>query len=319
MSRYIRNTTVLIKIEGTYGTDAVPTGAANAILVSDVSINPVTDNVKRDLIRTWMGASEELIGNKHIEIDMTVELQNGGTAGAAPAWGPLIRACGFAEALLTVPARVEYTPVSAGFEGVSIYYYMDGVLHKAIGCRGTVDFDESVGVRPVMKFKFLGVDAGVSAATPSGVSFTGFKTPVVVTEDNVSQFLLGCTYAAGVLSAGTAHTSRGLTFNIGGDVKYVPTLGGQSVDITNREGTGKITLDLSAADEVTMKDAITANTLTSIGMVLGLTAGYKVLTFLPACQRTNPKTEEVDGRAMLAMDLRLIPLVGNDEIRLVLL
>jgi len=159
----------------------------------------------------------------------------------------------------------------------------------------------------------------VSAATPAGVSFAGFKTPVVVTEANVSQFLLGCTYATGVLAAGAAHTSRGLTFSLGADAKYVATLGAQSADITGRDATGKLTLDLDAAAEVAMRGAIDANTLVSVGMVLGLVEGYKVLTFLPACQRTNPKTEDVEGRAMMAMDLRLIPLAGNDEIRLVLL
>lgn len=319
MPRYIRNTTVLAKIETTYGVDSIPTGAANAILVSDVSVDPVADNVKRDLIRAYMGAAEELVGNKHIEISMTVELQNGGTAGTAPAWGPLIRACGFAEAALITPARVEYNPVSTGFEGVSIYYYLDGVLYKALGCRGSVDFDLSVGGRPVMKFKFLGVDAGVSAAVPVGVSFAGFKTPSAVTKANVSSFLLGCTYALGVLTGGTPQTSRGLSFNLGADVKYIPTLGGQSVDIVNRDATGKMTLDLAAIDEVAMKTAIDANTLTSVGMVLGAVAGLQVMLFLPTCQRINPKTEDVDGKAMMAMDLRLTPLVGNDEIRLILL
>ncbi len=319
MARYIRNTTVLAKVESAYGTDAVPTGAANAILVSDVSINPIADNVDRKLIRSFMGASEELIGNKHIELDMTVELQGGGTAGTAPAWGPLLRACGFTEAALLTPSRVEYTPVSTGFEGVSIYYYLDGVLYKAIGCRGSVDFGLGIGERPTMKFKFVGVDAGVSAATPTGVSFTGFKTPLAVTQANVSQFLLGCTYATGVLTAGTAHTSRGLEFSLGADVKYIPTLGGQSADIVDRSSTGKMTLDLAAADEVTMKTAIDANTLTSIGMTLGSVAGLKTTVFLPTCQRINPKTEDVDGRAMMGMDLRLVPNTGNDEIRIVML
>lgn len=319
MPRYMRNTTILAKVETTYGTDAVPTGAANAILVSDVSIDPINDNVDRNLMRPFMGASEQLVGNKHLEISMTVELQNGGTAGTAPAWGPLLRACGFAEAALLTPGRVEYTPVSTGFESASIYYYTDGVLYKALGARGTVDFDLGVGNRPVMKLKFWAIDGGPSAATPSGVSFAGFKAPVAVTQANVSQFLLGCTYATGALSAGTAYTSRGLTFNLGADVKYIPTLGGQSVDITDRAATGHMTLDLDAAAEVTMKTAIDANTLTSIGMVLGATTGYKTLVYLPTVQRTNPKYEDVEGRVMLGMDLRLTPSAGNDEIKVVML
>lgn len=319
MSRYMRNTTILAKIETTYGTDSVPAGGADAILVSDVSIDPVAANVNRELIRPYMGASEELVGSKHLAINMTVELQNGGTAGTAPAWGPLIRACAMAEAALATPDRVEYTPITSSHESVTIYYYADGVLYKATGCRGNVDFDLSINGRPVMKFSFIGIDAGESANTPTGVDFSSFKTPVVVTDANVGDFKLGATYAAGVLSDGTDHVSRGLTFNLNNDNKYIPTLGGESVDIVDRAATGKMTLDLSAAQEVSMKADIDANTLTSIGMTLGATAGYKIMVFLPAAQRVTPKYEDVDGRLMLGMDLRLVPSAGNDEVRIILL
>lgn len=38
MTRLVRKTAILAKIETTYGTDAVPTGIANAILISNQSI-----------------------------------------------------------------------------------------------------------------------------------------------------------------------------------------------------------------------------------------------------------------------------------------
>ena len=59
-ARYHRNTAILAKIEATYGTDATPTEAANALLVSNVSINPLNaQNVSRDLIRPFLGGSEQ--------------------------------------------------------------------------------------------------------------------------------------------------------------------------------------------------------------------------------------------------------------------
>lgn len=319
MSRLIKNTTILAKIETTYGTDSIPTGAANAILVSECSINHVYNNVARNLIRSFLGASEELVGTKYIEISFKVELQNGGTAGTAPAWGPLLRACAFAEATLATPSRVEYTPVSTSFESLSMYYYMDGVLHKALGCLGTVDFGLGIGERAEMTFKFVGIDAGATAAAPSGVSYTGFKTPMVVTKNNVSQFLIGCTYAAGALSAGTAYVSRGLTFSANNAVQFTPLIGAETVDLTDRQATGALSLDLTAAQEVTLRADIAANTLTSVGMKLGATAGYAVMVYLPTCQRINPKYEDVNGKLMVAMDLRLVPSAGNDEMRIVLL
>jgi len=320
MARYIRNTTILAKIETTYGTDSIPTGAANSMLVSNVTVAPVHENVSRDLIRSYMGASEQLVGTRYISLDFTVELQGSGTAGTIPAWGALMRACSFAEADLLTPDRIEYSPVSSAQEGVSIYYYLDGVLWKALGCRGTCDIDLTVGARPTMSFKFFGIDGGATAATPSGVSYTSFKTPVTVTAANSDDFLIGnVTYAAGVLSGGTASCTRGMNISLGNDYKHVPTLCGESVDITGREITGSMVIDLAAAAEVTEITAINANTTTAIGWTLGTVAGYKVMIYAPAVQRINPKYEDVDGRAMLSVDLRFLPSAGNDELKLIML
>ena len=50
MARYVRNTVVLAKVESTYGTDSTPTGTANSMLVSNLSINPLNaGNVDRAL------------------------------------------------------------------------------------------------------------------------------------------------------------------------------------------------------------------------------------------------------------------------------
>ena len=80
MSRYTRNTTILAKAESSYGVDIIPTGAANAILVSEADFNANYNNVSRNLIRSFMGASEELDGTKHNAMNFSVELQGGGTA-----------------------------------------------------------------------------------------------------------------------------------------------------------------------------------------------------------------------------------------------
>jgi len=319
MSRYMRNTTLLAKVETGYGVDIVPTGAANAMLVSDVTITHTYANVGRDLIRSFMGGSEELVGTKHVSIECTVELQGSGTAGTAPAWGPLLRACGFAESDLTTPDRVEYAPVSSSFESASIYYYMDGALHKALGCRGNVEINAAIGDRPTLKFSLLGIDAGVTAATPSGVTYASFKTPLVITDANVAEFLMGCTYATGAFTGGSSVCSRGLTLNAGLDVQYIPTLGCEGVDIVSRAATGSLSLDLAAAAEVTAMTAVEANTLSSIGMTLGASAGYITRVFVPYVQRTNPKYEDVSGRAHVSFDLRCVPgATGNDEIKIIL-
>ena len=101
MARYVRNSAVLAKIESVYGTDPVPTGGANAMLVSNQSKPKLVNNlVDRALLRSYFGGSEQLVGTRYLEIAFDVELAGSGTAGTAPAWAPLLRASAFAETLI---------------------------------------------------------------------------------------------------------------------------------------------------------------------------------------------------------------------------
>ncbi|MEG1971187.1 MAG: phage tail tube protein, partial [Burkholderiaceae bacterium] len=179
MPRILRNTAILAKVETTYKTDAVPTGAANALLVSNMSITPLNaQNVNRDLVRGYFGGSDQLVGTSNVQTSFDVELAGSGAAGTAPAWGALLQACGYAE-VVTSGQRVEYTPVSTGIKSVTIYYYLDGTLHKLIGARGTFQLraDMQTG-RPVISFSFTGLDGGIAAAANPAMALAAWKTPV---------------------------------------------------------------------------------------------------------------------------------------------
>lgn len=316
MSRFVRKSAVLAKIESAYGTDATPTGAANAILVSNLSINPLNaQNVDRDNIRTYFGASEQLVGTANIEVGFDVEIQSSGAAGTAPAFGPLLRACGLAETI-TASTRVEYNPITDSMESATIYYYSDGALHKLLGARGSFDIKMGVGERPVFNFKFVGKDGGISAAANPSLTLTGFKTPAVITDSNTNDLLLGCTYATGSLSGGTSYVSKGLELSSGNDVQFIPLLGSEQVGIVNRAMTGKVALELTAAQEVTFMGTVKANTTQSIGLQHGSTAGYISILYAPAAQLINPAKEEQNGLLLCGYDMRLMPSAGNDELQL---
>jgi hypothetical protein len=316
-ARLIRNTAVLAKIEVTYKTDPIPTGAANAILVSNVSINPLNaQNVDRDLIRPWLGGSEQLVGPAFKEVSYDVELAGSGAAGTAPAFGVLLRACALAEAI-TAANRVDYTPISSAFESVTQYVYDDGVLHKFLGCRGNVSFAIGLAERPVLRFRFLAIDGGESAASASGVTYASFQKPVVVTDTNSGDITIGCTYSAGSLAGGTTYPSRGLELDLGNSVVHTHLLGAEEIDITQRQVTGSMRLDLTAAQEVSQMTSIRANTTTGLGLVHGTTAGNICGVFMPNTQLINPNRDDFNGRRLSAFDLRAVPgaATGNDEFR----
>ena len=321
MARFMRNAAILAKLESTYGADAVPVGASDALLVSNMSIEQLNaSNVSRDLVRPYFGSSEQLVGTSNITVSFDIELVGSGTAGAAPAWGKLLQACAMTETVFA-GSRVEYLPNTDGTttKSLTIYYHLDGVLHTLLGARGTVSGKMGVGERPVMTFKFTGVDGGIAAIANPSATLTAWKTPLVITDPNTGDLTLGCSYSAGALSGGTAYPSLGLEFDIGNTVAHIPLLGGESVDVTQREAKGMAALDLTPAQHVAMMANVKTNTLLSMGLVHGITAGYKVLLHAPGVQLTSPAYEDKDGRALVKFDLMFTPVAGNDELRIVAL
>lgn len=317
MTRYIRNTVILAKLEVTPGTDSVPTGAANALLVSDMSITPLdAKNIDRNNIRGFFGANEQLVGSASVKCSFTVELAGSGAAATAPAWGALFLACAMAEGLLTVPNRVEYTPVSTALKTATIYYYDDGVLHKLFASMGNCTLSAKVGERPSLKFEFVGLDGGIAAAANATPTLTAWKTPVAMTMANVTDITLGATYAAGALTGGTVYPSTGLELQLGNALNFTPLLSSERVNITNREVTGSTELELTAAQEVAFMALVKANTVQSLGMVIGTATGYKMIVHAPAVQLINPKKVDLDGTRLIGYDLRLVPVSGNDELRI---
>lgn len=314
MSRYIRNSALLAKLEVTEGTDSVPTGADNAMLVSDVTVNPLNaQNVDRDLIRNYFGASEQLVGTNYVELGFTVELAGSGVAGTAPKWGPLLEACGFA--FTDAAAFVSYQPDEPGAQkSVTIYYYDDDVLHKLLGAKGNLQPSALVGERPMLRFSFLGQYGGITAAANPSTTLTGFQKPQVVTNTNTGDLLFGCTYAAAVLTGGTSKVSRGLTLDLGNAVAFTPLLGAEYIDITNRAIIGKVQLDLSAAAEVSFMADVKDNVTQSVGLQHGTVAGNIVGFYMPSVQFINPTKDDVNGRRLIGADLRSVPVAGNDDL-----
>ena len=319
MSRLINKTVVLAKLETTYGVDAVPSGADNALVVSNLSINPLNaEYIARGIIRDYLGGSEELPGARYMECGFDIELVGSGENAVAPAWGPLMRSIGFAE-IITPAVRVDYVPISGNFESSSIYWYDDGVLHKLLGVRGTASLDLGVGKKPVISFKFMGVDGGTTAATVVGTSLAKWRVPQIVLDANSGDLTFGATHAIATAPAfvgGTVYPSEGLTVDLGIKAQFQKLLGGEKISISERDVTGAVKLDVTAAQEVAFLNAIKAATLTTVGLIHGTVPNDKVGVFMPAVQMKEPTKEELNGERLIGYKLGMKPKLGNDEIRI---
>jgi len=118
MALLTRKRLILAETEGTYGTDPSPDGA-DAILVRDLNITPQqSDVVSRDLVRPYLGASEQLLANTRVECTFSVELAGSGTGGTAPRFGKVLQACALAETAVT-PA-VTGTATAGGSNSITL-------------------------------------------------------------------------------------------------------------------------------------------------------------------------------------------------------
>lgn len=381
MALLSRKRSILAKIESVYGTDPVPSGAANAILVRNLEVTPQsTETASRDVVRSFLGNSEQLPVAIYSQVNFETEIAGSGTAGAAPAYGPLLRGCAFAEFILaaavtgtaqaggassitlaagasatdnayrpftiritggtgsgqsrvigsyvgatkvatvteawtttpdatstySIDAQVAYAPVSAGFESVTLYFNVDGVLHKLTGAYGTVSMDLNAKEIPVYKFAFTGLYSAVTDAAAPSLTLTAWQKPLPVNGVNTTGLRLHG-FTAAVLSA--------LTMDMANAVTFRSLVGAESVLITDRKPAGNITIE---AVSVATKDwwtSIKNATTGALSITQGTVAGNKVKIDSPAAQIITPAYQDLDGVQMMQCGLVLVPgVTGNDEL-----
>jgi len=308
MALLLRKRLILIETESTYGTDATPDGA-DAVLVRDLNITTQqSDVVNRDLVRPYLGASEQLLANTRVECTFSVELTGSGTAGTAPAYGKALQACGLSETIVAATS-VTYAPVSASFDSVTIYYNIDGLRHKVTGARGTCSINASVGEIPSIDFTFTGVyNAPDDSALPTA-TYANQATPLIFKNGNTSSFQL-LSYAGALQS---------FSFDLGNSLVYRELVGGtKEVLLTDRAATGSTTLEaISIATKDYFAAALTDSSLGNLDFTHGTVAGNIVDFASTRVDIGDVSYGDQDGIAMLTIPYTCVPSTsGNDEFSL---
>ena len=308
MALLLRKRLILIETESTYGTDPTPTGT-DAVLVRDLNITPQqSDVVNRDVVRPYLGASEQLLANTRVECTFSVELTGSGAAGTAPAYGKALQACGLDETVVA-STSVTYAPVSSSFSSVTIYYNIDGLRHKVTGCRGTFVINANVGEIPTIDFTFTGVyNAPDDSALPSA-TFANQATPLIFKNGNTSSFQL--LSFAGCLQS--------FSFDIGNTLVYRELIGcDKEVILTDRAATGSTTIEaVSIASKDYFAAALTDTSLGNLDFTHGSTAGNIVDFASTRVDIGDVSYSDQDGIAMFNIPYTCVPSTsGNDEFEL---
>lgn len=301
---YFRRKVIAIKSEATYGTDPVPTVAANAVLVRNFKITPLDQNYdKRDNALNYVGHQGLIVVDQKVRFSFDVELSGSGVAGTAPAYAPLLKACGMSETLVALTSAT-YAPVAPGAEvSVTCYFWVGGRRHKVVGCIGDVEIEFVRGKVPFYKFSFTGLYVLPDDSALAAPTLTGYIKPVAVNNANTTP----------VSIAGYAAKLQELRLKVGNEIVYRNLPNSEAVRLVDRESTGSVKFE---SELLATKDFFTLvknGTLGAISITHG-PATNQVVVAGSNVQLTNPSVDEEDKIGMDSLDLAWVPSsASNDE------
>ena len=304
---------LIAKIESTYGTDPSPTGTDNAVQVTNLEVTPIeSDNVQAASYQGFLGNSTRgtLVANKRVSATFDVELAGSGTAGTAPAFGPLLKSCGLSETIVS-STSVTYAPVSSSFSSATIYCFYDGTQHKITGARGTVSFNLTAGQFAVASFQFIGIYNAPDGTALSGTFTVANQAAAIeVNDTNVTTATFH-----GVTSARIESFDMALN----NELLYKETASNKEVLITNRAPGGTAVIEAPAIGTTDYFAKAVAAATGSTSLVLGATSGNIVTLNAAQTDITGCSYADTNGVIALSMPYLALPTTaGNNEMSLVL-
>jgi hypothetical protein len=221
-----------------------------------------------------------------------------------------------ASSAYSIAPNVSYRPIS-NTDGVAdtsctITYNIDGVEHKLLGCRGTVNINATLGEFGGLEFSITGIyapptDTAQSTYTPV---YVNQAVPLVYRADNVraTRFF------------GYAGCFQSISLDVGNTVVYRELIGcGKQVNIPDGQSSGTVVME---ATTMAQFDPFTASLSDgnngALSTVLYGAAGNRVSLVVPRCDIGQPSYSTVDGYEMVNLPYMAIPSVaGNDDYYLV--
>lgn len=301
--RYYRKLAVLAKLEATSGTPVVPSAAADAMLMTEVTVTPFEgERVSRDLLLPYFGDQGFVLAGLYARIEGSVEICGAGAAGTVPGYGPLLRACGLAE-LITAGANVEYKPVSATQESLTLYANLDGVNHVLVGARGTVSLSLTPKQIPRFRFNLSGLLGPISDTSLPAAVFGAFQKPLVVSDTHTNFQIFGL-----------SPVMESFTLDIGNQVEPRMLVNAESVEIVDRKTSGTTVIE---ALPLSTRDWYATARNSQVGALVathGTVAGNTVEIAAAAVQVGQPTYGNSQGVLTTSLPLTFCPVSGDDEI-----
>lgn len=310
MSINFKSKIILAKTEATYGTDPAPTGLLNAMLMTDVQLQPMEgEEVSRNLEQAFLGAQEEVPTGIRVVLTGSVELVGSGTAGVAPAWSPLLRACAVAE-VVTANVSVDYAPVSEGHESVALHFQIGPSRHVILGARGTAVISLGAQGIPTARFTLTGLFTLPADAARPPVDLTKFQVPQVATKANTPGLTIG----------GAPFILRSFTLDLANDVQPRLLVGYEGIQIVDRNELLSATIEAVPYATYNPFQVALASTRQAVVLQHGTVAGRRVkVEAAQATQRRPAGLEQNQNVVEWPLTFRPLPTsAGNNQWKITL-
>lgn len=297
---------LLAKNEASYGADALPTGALNAMVAHDYTLTPLGgEEVEDEELLPYFGHQGAALVGDFTQIEYSIRLGGSGTAGVAPAYGPILRSAGLAE-VVTATTKTDYTPVSSGFESLSAYMNQDGALHKLLGGFSNIVFEWNAKQRPRLRATTRGLYSPVTAAALPTVDRSRFRKAIICSKTNTPTLTLH----------GTPIVAQSVSIDLANKIDKIDWVNDEEFDVTGRKIVGTIVVK---AQDIATKDwfaAAKAETLGALSIVHGTVAGSIVELSAPNVQVGRPTQGDNNGTLTYSLPLMLTAQAAGTDFKL---
>ncbi|HEX8276030.1 MAG TPA: hypothetical protein VF615_25560 [Longimicrobiaceae bacterium] len=309
MSKRVRLTGLLAKIETEYGTDSLPVPGTNGIQLeehiwSNIDVDHLEQNERKDVAGARMGrhASAQPSG-RFAKLTLTVGVKGAGAAYAAatrPEMDVLLRIAGF-QATVDATATSEsitYVPIDEAHESATLYAYSAGSLFKVVGCRGRLVSLTSIPARIcIARFEVMGLllEDPTDVALPA-IVYAGRNVKPPVSDQVVTLGTYGAPSGSFTLEFNTELPAKPRGGTPGGHAGY---------DIMGYDPTAKVQID-SPTKAVWNPWAIhAAGTLFAWEHAIGGSQYNRLTIAGPAARILKVPPEDQSGHAMLGIQLAM--------------
>jgi len=307
---FAKKIVALLAQETTYGVDAVPVAASNALQLENVVFTPMTaDELKREWIRAGFGAYPTDYSNMGASLTGELVLTGAGAAGNIPFFDGLMRCCGWASQ--STPAVMQqYKLISEGFESASIYIHrgssVSGMVHKMLGARGkwtSLKIDANGYLR--LGVEILSLYASpVAAVQPANVNYGHVNMAAALPVNDTNTTFTLDTYPAVLHS---------LNLDSGMQVKKREAINVNDVISTARAVAGSVVIDEPPLASKNFWSVVEARTPVAMQVVHGITPGEIVQLDASRAELGLIKLGNTDGISTLEMPVTLLPSDEGDD------